>query len=253
MLYKLNRQGQPTQFIWRADNGKGPALMLGTYGETVEMAERIVDLLTSSVKAPIPEITEHDEMLTPCYTVPEAISAARDQGYQGDKRRFAVTIRSAARAGRITGAYRTDEGYWRLPVAAFNAWLAEHAEQRAGRPRKEAAREERKESKYGAWMVSIPTVFAGEYIRFYINKAAADQLDAYTVEVWRKMLNGELYVIKRDSTGIVVGAFGPLDVGKESVNIPDNVDWSLDLAHSLQVDRLLGGFETITIRGISNA
>lgn len=152
------------------------------------------------------------------------------------------TIRSAAREGRIHGAYKTPEGYWLLPVPSFEAWLAEHAEQKRGRPRKEI-------SKYGVWILSIPTVFAGEYIRFYVNQTEADQLDAYTVEVWRRIISGEFYLVKRDSTGIVVGAFGPLDVREEFVNLPGVIDWSLDLAHTLWLDKALGSYEDVTIVG----
>ncbi len=133
MLFKLEQHGKPTEYYWQ--DGAGPLRQLGTYGEVAEMAYRIVDTLTFGNFAAIPDLPEQPAEAALCYTVPEAVSAA--QGLDADKRRLAESIRSAARAGRIAGAYRTPEGYWRLPVAAFNAWIAEHAEQRRGRPRKE--------------------------------------------------------------------------------------------------------------------
>ena len=138
MLYQLNRQGQATQFVWK--QGAGPLRLLGTYGEAAEMAYSIIDHFSGKRTDPIPELTELPEsQLAPFLTVPEAVASAMAAGLDTDKRRLSDSIRSAAREGRIAGAYRTAEGYWRLPVAACNAWIAEHAEQRRGRPRKKAA------------------------------------------------------------------------------------------------------------------
>lgn len=136
MLFKLTREGQETRFYWQRSSDWAH-VYLGNGFELTAIYEALDAWLMQqrpirSLPCPPPDEPEF-------YTVPEAVSAA--QGLDADKRRFSETIRSAARAGRITGAYRTPEGYWRLPVAAFNAWLAEHAEQRRGRPRKEAAAE----------------------------------------------------------------------------------------------------------------
>lgn len=239
MLYKLEQHGKATQFYWQ--HGAGPLRQLGNYGEAAEMAYAVIDRFSGKNPAPIPDLPEQLAEAAPCYTLPEAVSAAFRPWLDTSERRLSDSIRSAARNGRIKGAYKTPEGYWRLPVAAFNAWIASYSEQKRGRPRREAAAE-REKAKYGAWMISIPTIFPGEYIRFYINKTEIDQLDTYTVELWRNRASGELYAVKRDSTGIAVGAFGPLDTAGEGVEIGD-VDWSLDLAHTLQIDRILGGYE----------
>jgi hypothetical protein len=225
MLYKLKQEGKPTEYVIMPDGG--PMINLGDRDQAEFIAGSLLNSIFYPRSFPLPDLPElpADE---PFYTLPEAVTAAFDRGYidirynatdnvisavARERRRLTDSIRSAARAGRIAGAYRTPEGYWRLPVAAFNAWIAEHAEQRRGRPRKEAA-------------------------------VDVDSLDAYTFELWRNRQTGEQYAIKRDSTGIVVGAIGPFLPGAGDVQI-GAVDWSLDLAHTLQADRLLGGYERI--------
>lgn len=215
MLYKLEQHGKPTLFYWQL--GAGPLRLLGNCGEVAEMAYAVIDHFSGKNSAPIPDLPEQPAEAAPCYTVPEAISAA--QGLDVDRRRLGVTIRSAARAGRIAGAYRTPEGYWRLPVAAFNAWIAEHAEQRRGRPRKEASAAKRID---------------------------VDDPAACTVNIYRNVQTGEEYALKRDYLGVAVGAFGPLDYNKGDITIrPD--DWSESLGRQIVIDRLLGGYEEVVI------
>lgn len=142
MLYKLKQDGKPTEYYWQRLNDKA-FVLLGEFGEVERLIDHIEGLINNwDLVLDIPDLPELPAE-EPCYTVPEAVSAAITfeiiNGLNTSRRRLTDSIRSAARAGRITGAYRTPEGYWRLPVAAFNAWIAEHAEQRRGRPRKEAA------------------------------------------------------------------------------------------------------------------
>ncbi len=263
MLYKLEQHGKATLFYWQ--HGADPLRFLGTYGEVAEMAYAVIDHFSGKNPAPIPDLPElpADE---PCYTLPEAVSAAYERGYidirhnatdnvisavARERRRLTDSIRSAARAGRIAGAYRTPEGYWRLPVAAFNAWIAEHAEQKRGRPRKTTAAERQH-------VIGEPELrYIGGYTTSEAEREALeaapehhsiiDQLDAYTVHIWLNLVSGDMYAVKRDSTGIVVGAVGPLDLAAARQVRVWNVDWSLDLAHTLRVDRILGAYEEVVI------
>lgn len=194
MLYRLERKGQPTKYYWQS--GAGPARQLGEAAEITAIWEAIDIWLHSPWS--IPELIAPPPEEPEFFSVPEAVSAAITfeivNGLNTSKRRLTDSIRSAARRGSIAGAYRTAEGYWRLPVAAFNAWLAEHAEQKRGRPRKEAA----------------PVIITRD-----------TSLDTYTVELWRNRISGDQYAIKRDSTGIVVGACGPFPVDAGDVHIGD--------------------------------
>jgi len=134
MLYKLEQHGKATEFYWQRAKDT-PVVMLGDLTDIARLYDRL------GYMNAIPDLPEQPAEATPCYTLPEAVSAAYAAGLGMNKRPITDSIRSAARNGRIKGAYKTPEGYWRLPVAAFNAWVASYAEQRRGRPRKEAAAE----------------------------------------------------------------------------------------------------------------
>ncbi len=152
LLYKLEREGKPTEYVIMPDGG--PMINLGDRDQAEGIAHDLLGAIFYPNTYRLPDLPEQPAEAAPCYTLPEAVSAAYDREYidirysatdnvldaaARGRRRLTDSIRSAARAGRIKGAYRTPEGYWRLPVAAFNAWIASYSEQRRGRPRKEAA------------------------------------------------------------------------------------------------------------------
>ena len=129
MLHKVNITGtDETMFIWQTPDGD--ALLLGTLGECAEIALAITGMVNG---APVPELSEYDEAITPVWSIEEAAAEAIEHGYPGDMARLTKTIRAAAGRGAIRGAAQVD-GRWRLPRRTFRHWLMTHQRETRGRP-----------------------------------------------------------------------------------------------------------------------
>lgn len=107
-------------FAWVTPDGD--PLLIGEHAVVVALAAAIERYMAGEVGEPI---SEYDPAWGHTYSIAEAVAEAIEHGYTDNGAQMANTIRSAAAAGRITGASQDPAGRWRLPKRTFRHWLAQ--------------------------------------------------------------------------------------------------------------------------------
>ena len=134
-LYADTSPDEP-MFAWL--DADGYPHLLGTAAQAADLYAALGAFLLRGELDPEP-IDEFDPAWGQNLDIADAVREAIAYGYadDGDEARVADTIRAAARAGRIRKA-RQVNGQWSLPKLTFRGWLVKSADEKRGRPRKDA-------------------------------------------------------------------------------------------------------------------
>lgn len=120
----------PPMFVLQ--NGDGDLYLLGERHQVASLHAALTAFLAAgTVGEPI---DSYDHRWGANYTIAAAVQEAIAYGYATDPAQIANSIRTAARAGRITGA-RVVDGKWSIPRRTLRAWLVRRQAEKRGRPR----------------------------------------------------------------------------------------------------------------------